>query len=362
MRSSDGQFQWTALIGTQLCADPDPARRPQLQSGQPELDRLLSLQTLGSALTRSLDAGLRRTAQCLRRRWANTGLRCGADGKLRRQRKKVQPLTPQYCPQTLADNLPTLLQQGTHTAPAPGLVVTYQFMSDDYAQANAPDNFRTFSLTLRMLHTVFGAFERTPQATSLIAALNKHSVYVAGSAEPMGAFYQEAATKLIDYIPSNGGTPPSLIMPSAWDGFSSADEAEIIANLTALLLLRSSQVLAPMGRFQDASRLSSCRSFCGSTAKRPVAPRNWYGASPPIRSASPRGTRARAAPRLRCRCPIRSTPTSAKAPSRTVSSQCPALPDERHARHDPVWSLIRVAAAQFGWADTGLDLRGSASR
>jgi hypothetical protein len=254
MRSPDGQFQWTARNAAQLCEDPDPTLRPQLQTGQPALDRQLSLQTLASAWTEvSTPAFVAPPAVC---EAAGRTFVYATVPTASSEASTRQPPPPQYDPQTLAASLPTLLRQGAHAAPAPGLAVDYQFMSDDYARANAPANFLTFSLTLRMLYTVFGAFEATPQAASLIATLNKHAVQVGGGAVPMGAFYQQAAGALIDHVPGSSGRPtPWVTMPQAWDSFSGTDEAEILGRLAVLLQLRSLQVLAPTGRFQDASRL-----------------------------------------------------------------------------------------------------------
>ena len=267
MRSNDGQFQWVPLNKLQEREDPDPTKRPQLKSGQAALDNLLSAQSLLTARTETwTPAFVAAPAVCAA---AGRTLVYAVIPTASSDVTTSPPTPPQYDPQTLASSLPTLLQAGGHSPILAGQAVTYQYMSDDYAIAHSASSFQTFSLTLRMLYTVFGAFDNTPQAQALIAALNKHLIYSitqVGSVPveiltPMGAFYQSAAAALIDYDPASGQPVPSITMPNAWDGFSSSDAAEILAALTSLLQTRSSQVLAPMGRFQDATRLYRMRFF-----------------------------------------------------------------------------------------------------
>lgn len=176
MTASDGSCQWTALNGLQESLDPDPGRRPQLQSGQAGLDQLLALQTLSNATTEtSSPAFVAPPATC------NAAGRTIVYAVLPTASSEVStnpPIAPQYDARTLAASLPTLLQPGAHTAPLPDRTVDSRYMSDEFARANDATGFLTFSLTLRMLYSVFSAFDDTAPAQSLIAALNKHNVYL----------------------------------------------------------------------------------------------------------------------------------------------------------------------------------------
>jgi hypothetical protein len=298
MRAADGQFQWVALDRSQERADPDPTQRPQLQSGQPELDRQLALQALSTA-----------QAEIYTPAFVAPPAVCAASGRTlvyavvptaSSDVTTNSPAAPQYDPHLLAKSLPGLLRHGNHDAPMQDQQVDYRYMSDDYAKANAQPNtgpsFTTLSLTLRMMYTVFGAFDNTTQAQNLIATLDKHNVYhqtqTGGTAVltplPMGTFYRHAAKKLIDYDPTTGGPVPSLTMPHAWDSFTHEDQKEIVDKVAALLQLRSTQVTAPMGRFQDASRLYRIRVFLRIKSDMPGCPPMlvWSRPSDPFRIAA----------------------------------------------------------------------------
>jgi len=49
MRCPKGKYSWTRLSPDQEDCDPDPTQRPQLQSGQPDLDLQLAAQALSTA-------------------------------------------------------------------------------------------------------------------------------------------------------------------------------------------------------------------------------------------------------------------------------------------------------------------------
>jgi len=295
MRTTDRQFQWVPLNECQECEDPDPALRPQLYSGQPELDRLLALQTLSSAMAEVYTpAFVAAPAVC---EAAGRTLVYALIPTASSDASTTTPPAPQYDLNALSKMLlPTLLRRGKHDAPMPDQQVQYQFMSDDYAKANSGGTFPKFSLTLRMMYTVFGAFDDTAQARSLVAVLNKHNVYFPAIIDgtpalipvPMGTFYQQAAQALIDYDPAAGGPVPSLTMPHAWDDFSKEDHAEIVAKIAPLLQLRSAQVTAPMGRYQDASRLYRIRVFLRIKSDMPGCPAKlvWSKPSDPFRIAA----------------------------------------------------------------------------
>ncbi len=80
----------------------------------------------------------------------------------------------------------------------------------------------------------------------------------------MGAFYQEAAAKLIDYDP-NAPMPPSAphLSNAARVGFLQRRKTRTTSSdvMGPLLQSRSLAAFPPQGRFQDASRLYRVRLF-----------------------------------------------------------------------------------------------------
>jgi hypothetical protein len=187
-----------------------------------------------------------------------------------------------------------LLKAGSHNAPAADTPVTYLYMSDDYAKAKSHSDFTTFSATLRLLYTVFGTFDGSPGAQTLLNILNRHNVTKqSGSGyvqQPMGAFYQEAAAKLIDFDPNapNAPQPPTLQMPHAWDTFTTQDQNDILAVMGPLLQSRSLAAFPPQGRFQDASRFYRVRLFFRIKGETPACPPElvWSCYSDPFRIAA----------------------------------------------------------------------------
>src|SRR6185437_12576924 len=105
----------------------------------------------------------------------------------------------------LAQLLPPLLKAGQHHDPQADQTVTYLYMQDDYARAHNASDFITFSATLRLLYTTFGAFEPTADGKKLLQELNRYHVAVrrdsSNQNRPMGDFFRDAAAKLIDYDP-----------------------------------------------------------------------------------------------------------------------------------------------------------------
>jgi len=292
MTSTNGQRRWAAINKLQERLDPDPTLRPQLQSGQPELDRLLALQTISSAFTESYTpAFVAPPAVC---EAAGRTLVYGVIPTASSEISTNAPTVPQYDPAMLAGSLPTLLQAGSHPATMPDKQIDYRFLSDDYATAHGADSlFPTFSLTLRLLYSSIGAFDSTPKAQALIAELNSHGVYfLTGqntlSRSPMGSFYQLAASTLIDYDTPGGQPGPPLTMPHLWDSFTSADESKILSAIAGLLQSRSAQVSAPTGRYQDSTRLYRARVFLRLKATAPGCPSQivWSEFSDPFRIAA----------------------------------------------------------------------------
>ncbi|HXW24150.1 MAG TPA: hypothetical protein VEK73_05340 [Xanthobacteraceae bacterium] len=266
-RDAQGQFQWSPLDPLHEDDDPDPTQRPQLYSGQPALDRLLTLQSLAVARSEVYTpAFVAAPAVCAA---AKRTLVYAVVPTASSDISTSKPTVPTYATSDLEGILPTLLQPRAHSVAMPhsDQLVDYQWMSDDYAIAQSAAAFTVFSTTLRMMATVFGAFDGTPPANSLIATLNKYNVHIGTTVDgfelplstslPMGAFYQQAAKVLIDYDPNSGGPTPSMRMPRSWD----ATGEDVVDQIKALLQSRSTQVTAPTGRFQDATRLYRLRVF-----------------------------------------------------------------------------------------------------
>jgi hypothetical protein len=297
MKSSDGQFQWLAMTKLQERQDPDPTKRPQLQSGQPELDRLLAQQAITTAMTEiSTPAFVAPPAAC------NSAGHTFVYAVVPTASSDVTtnaPAPPQYSGNDLtnfSNLLPNLLTSAPHSPIYANNPVTYLMMTDDYAKANGASAAIPFTTAVRILYT-FGAFQPTPAAQALIEALNGFNVYDSSSnATPMGTFYQNAAAALLDYDPTSGPPVPSITMPAAWDQFSMTQAASILSLLTALAQNQSAVVSSPMGRFQDSSRLYRLRVFIRVKAHTPQCPPAlvWSKFSDPFRIAAWHESGARA--------------------------------------------------------------------
>ncbi len=292
LKDSNGQFSWQLAKAAQVDEDPDPSQRPLPQSGQPALDQMLAAQVLATASTETYTpAFIAAPSIC---NAAQRTLAYAVIPTASSEASSQLPPPPQYDDKTLAKALPTLLKHGEHASPQPGKVVNYQWMSDDFVRANGATDFLIFSTTLRMLHTVFGAFEATTEAGALLAILNQHNVTMCANSQtfplPMGVFYQQAAAALIDYDPSPTSTAsvPPLTMPMSWDFLSHKDQHQIVEALKALLNQRSAKALTPQGRFQDASRLYRLRMFFRIKSEIPDCPPElvWSCFSDPFRIAA----------------------------------------------------------------------------
>jgi hypothetical protein len=293
IRASNGQFSWVFADPNHADDDPDPSRRPLLQSGQPALDQILAAQTLASANTEIFTQAFvaaPEVCNAARRTLAYAVIPTASSEAV-----SQAPPPPQYESGKLLAALPTLLKAGPHAAPQADKKVTYPYMSDDYAKAHSAGDFAIFSTTLRMLYTVFGAFDNTSEAQALMNILNRHSVTVAADSGgytrvPMGSFYRQAATALIDYDPNAGATQPvpRLTMPHSWDSLTGQDQDRIVAAVSALLARRSALTLTPQGRFQDAARLYRLRLFFRIRSEHPHCPPQlvWSCYTDPFRIAA----------------------------------------------------------------------------
>lgn len=290
LKDSNGQFGWGVQGSWTPDDDPDPARRPQLQSGRPDLDQLLAAKALASAMTEvSTPAFVAAPDICnaagITIAYAlipTASSEAGTQGA---------PAVPQLENGPLLQILPAMLKAGNKCAPQAGNTVTYQYMSDDYAKANNAKDFTLFSATLRTLYSVFGAFDGSSGAQTLLDELNKHGVYFKGMARKrMGDFLQQAAGDLIDYDPN--ATPPAAVpqlpMPDSWDVLSTSDQNNLLAVMKPLIQSRSIAAFPPQGRYQDASRVYRVRMFFRLKGATPACPPQlvWSNYSDPFRFAA----------------------------------------------------------------------------
>ena len=289
MRSAvTGKCGWVKQVGWADTCDPDPTRQIRPTSGQPALDQLLAAQGLVSAQTETYSPAFVAPPDTCNA--AKTTLVYGVIPTASSEISTKATVPPQYGPEVSA-LLTTLLSQVTHNPILPGKPVNYQWMSDDYATAQpSGSNFLTFSATLRLLYSVLGAFEAKPEAQALIGVLNQFNVYVndssgASVAVQMGAFYQNAATNLMDYDPFGSAAAQNVTMPNSWDN---TDPAAILAAIQALLQARTSNVTAPVGRFQDPTRTYRLRVFLRIKGHAPGCPTQlvWSNYGDPFRIAA----------------------------------------------------------------------------
>jgi hypothetical protein len=306
MRKADGAFDWVRLSPGQQTLDPDPSKRPQLQSGRADLDQLLAAMSLSSAMTEIVTPAFVAPPDICNAlgRTIVYGLIPTASSEV----SDTQPAPPGYDDprdrQLLADNLPTFLKSGPPSAPLPDKPITLQWLSDDFLlnQPALSDSdislFQGFTATLRMLQSVFGAFDNTPEGQKILQLLNQYNVVQnvpmldsTGAAisvpvwMPMGDFYASAATALLG--PGTTLTN-SITMPIAWDSITDQDQEKLLDVLVAALVPQTAKVLAPQGRFQDSTRLYTVRLFLRIKPEDPGCPTQliWSCPSEPFHIAA----------------------------------------------------------------------------
>ncbi len=293
IRNAAGQFSWIAGSSSHADDDPDPAMRPLPLTGQLALDQMLGAKALSVANTEIYTPAFVAAPDVCNA--AQRTLVYAVVPTASSEASSQLPAPPVYQDGPLLTALPTLLKAGPHCSPQAGNSVNYQYMSDEYAKANGASDFLIFSSTLRMMYSVFGAFDGGNNAQNLLDILNARSVTVAaddGSGPqqmPMGAFYQKAASYLIDYDPNDATqTEHSLNMPTAWDYLTGSDQSAILGVLKNLLAERSALTLTPQGRFQDATRLYRLRLFFRIKSEHPNCPPKlvWSCLSDPFRIAA----------------------------------------------------------------------------
>jgi hypothetical protein len=299
MCNAKGQWGWVTLTKEQEELDPDPARRPALQSGDPVLDGQLAAMVFAKALTESTTPAFAAPpATCAAiNRTVLYGLIPTASSEV----SDTPPQVPAIAPGDLKNSLPSYLLAGGYwnASVLSGTQVDVRWMSDDFlgnvyppfqpppAQVSRPAGFaafQQFALTLRMLSTVFAAFEPTPSGRSVMAILNRHNVTfdppitLADPSLPvstlgMGDFFAFAKTNLLDYQAyGSSAQPPSMTMPANWEWLNAADETDLITALLSAAATQSPAQIAPQGRFQDDTRLYMLRMFVRIKSDHPNCP------------------------------------------------------------------------------------------
>ena len=284
MRSPAGQFGWVKLNSDQEKLDPDPANHPQLKSGDAVVDRQLAAMYLAGAGTESVTPAFAAPPA------TNAALgRTVVYAMIPTASGEVSDTAPKQPPQVdaagLLSALPPLLRSSEFTsapaAPAPGSNVDFRWMSDDYLSSrfgqgsSTATAFGGFSLALRMLHSVFNAFDGSAQGNAILSILNQHNVtFGDASTKPMGDYYAAAKSTLLDYnpYPVQGGTPPTILMPSGWDKLKDSDQSALLSAMGASLGPRSQAILTPQGRFQDSARYYRLRMFFRVKGETPQCP------------------------------------------------------------------------------------------
>ena len=294
MRSAAGTFDWAPLNASQEKLDPDPGKRPQLQSGRADLDQLLAAMSLSSAMTEVFTPAFVAppdTCNALGRTIVYALIPTASS-----EVSDSQPPPPRYDNptdrQNLSDSLPVFLKHGTLSVPLPGTPITSQWLSDDFLLNQQPPLspadiklFQAFTTTLRLLQTVFGAFDDTSEGRRILQVLNRHHVVQSGVTRRMGDFYSSSANALLGPDTSASTT---ITMPTQWDSLTGPDQNDLLDVLIQALTPQSTKALAPQGRFQDATRLYTVRIFLRVKPENPACPTEliWSAPSEPFRIAA----------------------------------------------------------------------------
>ena len=294
MHSAQGSFDWIRLRADQEKLDPDPTKRPQLQSGWADLDKRLAAMKLSVAKTEVFTPAFVAPPDVCKTLGQTIVYALIPTASSEVSDSQTPP--PSYDNptdrQSLADNLPVFLKSGPSSAPFPGTSITTQWMSDDFLLNQQPSLsssdiglFQGFTTTLRMLQSVFGAFGDSPGGKAILQVLNRHNVTQNGSSRPMGDFYSSAADALLGPGTSLDTT---IAMPTQWDSLPSQDQTDLLDALILALAPQSTNVLAPQGRFQDSTRLYTARIFLRIKPENPVCPTQllWSHPSEPFRIAA----------------------------------------------------------------------------
>ncbi len=318
MKNSSGKSKWTVLRPNQADLDPDPTQRPQLSSGLAELDKQLAQLSLSTACTESTTpafAAPPATNSSLGRTVVYAVIPTASS-----EVTDTQPASPPNIQSSdIVNMLPALLLSNAMpvTPPIAGTVVDYRWMTDDFLNQIYPPQsgpsptspsastvpnpsiaqFQMFSLALRLLNSVFGAFDGTADGNAILTILNNYYVIFIDpplpltplTPMPMGVFFQSAKTTLLDYDGYNNPSPaPTLLMPDIWEPISQSDQDTLVSAMLAALVPKSQNMLAPQGRFQDETRLYRLRLFFRLKPENPGCPTElvWSSYSDPFRIAA----------------------------------------------------------------------------
>jgi hypothetical protein len=279
MRDPTGKFSWVKLSPDQECLDPDPTLRPRLQSGQAEIDQRITALALSTAYTESTTPAFAAPpATCAA---LHKTIAYGVIPTASSEVSDTPPASPPAIDRKgLVQSLPTILRSKTYssklTTPSVSSI-DYRWLSDEFLNDQYPPSssggkttpsdefnwFHGFATALRMLNTVFNAFDpNSTEGAAVLGVLNRYNVYFSGSPTAMGDFYRTANDTLMPTAPTPW--PPaatSLQMPDSWDLISPKDEHELVDKLTATLTPLTKNQLAPQGRFQDSTRYYKLRMF-----------------------------------------------------------------------------------------------------
>jgi hypothetical protein len=283
MRDPTGKYSWSRLSPDEENSDPDPTQRPHLQSGQAALDQQLTALSLASAKTESTTPAFAAPpATCAAlHRTVFYGIIPTASSEV----SDTPPTSPPSVNRSdLVQSLPPLLRAKKYssslTLPNDVPAIDYHWMSDDFLNAQYPPStsttppystpsasfnwYHSFATALRMLSTVFQAFDpNSSTGAAILAVLNKYSLPLSdGTTKRMGDYFQAANAALLPTA-SQGVLPQPtiLLMPTSWCGLSHEDEKALVEAMVAALTPLSKSQLVPQGRFQDSTRYYKLRMF-----------------------------------------------------------------------------------------------------
>jgi hypothetical protein len=277
MKTAEGRFQWQTLNPPDDCADPDPSRRPMLNSGQPWLDTQLAAATLAQAATEVCTPAFLApppTNEVLGRTIAYAVIPAASS-----ELSDAPPGKPVYDSSALGNTLPTLLKYNktAPSAPAKGASVDCKWLSDDYAakQPNS-DGFPVFSAALMMLFRQFNAFDGSMESNAILKVLDRRNVTVTKGTstytQPKGQFFLEAYKALIDF--EDAGS--SVQMPDGWEPLTEPEGKELLSVMIQSLIKHGPSAQPKEGRYQDPSRLYMARLFFRIKGHTPTCPSVLY--------------------------------------------------------------------------------------
>jgi hypothetical protein len=282
---------WVSLSAEGEQQDPDPQfRLPELSAGHPEVNRLL-------ALHRGTPEPLAESVSPL---FVAPPEVCAAVGKtilyglvpVASPEFSETPPSTTYDPEDVRQLLPEYLLRGNQRqVPLAG---------ETLDQRAAERVGLAESKFMDMLHTLrrFDAFDGSPEAQQLLAALNGISLTVPTGQQPAGDFLRQAVAVLVE----RQGGGQTVTMPLAWPPIQQARYKAILQATAALLETRMNALSSGQPRFEDVGREYRLRAFVRVRRKECCPPEiiwspysepftiaPWYesGAAPPVRVSLP---------------------------------------------------------------------------